>query len=97
MECIQLNNQKYSILKNVKDAVIEEEIQKKFTDYFKSYDYIVGDWAYGKLRLKGFNSKTNRNFKPVNDIDQVENYIQNYCAYECKYFILCKEDEEAKI
>ncbi len=93
MKYIIINDQKYLIMKDVKEAVDEEEIAKRLTDYFLQFDYIVGDWAYGKLRLKGFNSKTNPNFKNINDIDKVEEYINNYCAYGCKYFILSKENE----
>ncbi len=93
MKKIILGETTYSVLKDVKDAVNEEEIIKKYTDYFQDFDYIVGDWAYGKLRLKGFNSKTNPNFKPLNDIDKVEEYIASNCAYECRYFILSKEKE----
>lgn len=93
MKYIIINNQKYLIMKDVKDAINEEEIAKRLTEYFLDFDYIVGDWAYGKLRLKGFNSKTNPNFKNINDIDKVEEYIKNYCAYGCKYFILSKENE----
>ncbi len=93
MKYIIINNQKYLIMKDVKDAIDEEEIAKRLTEYFLDFDYIVGDWAYGKLRLKGFNSKTNPNFKNINDIDKVEEYIKNYCAYGCKYFILSKENE----
>ncbi len=93
MKYIIINNQKYLIMKDVKDAIDEEEIAKRLTEYFLDFDYIVGDWAYGKLRLKGFNSKTNPNFKNINDIDKVEEYIKNYCAYGCKYFVLSKENE----
>ena len=78
-------------MKNEKNAIDQEILKDKITDYFKNYDYIVGDWAYGKLRLKGFNSKTNRNFKAINDIDKVDEYLKNYCAYQCSYFILAKE------
>ncbi len=91
MKYITLKNQKYLIMKEEKDAIDEEAIENIFTEYFLRFDYIVGDWAYGKLRLKGFNSKTNPNFKELNDIDKVEDYINNYCAYGCKYFILSKE------
>ena len=93
MKYIIINNQKYLIMKDVKDAIDEEEIAKRLTEYFLDFDYIVGDWAYGKLRLKGFNSKTNPNFKNINDIDKVKEYIKNYCAYGCKYFVLSKENE----
>ena len=91
MNYITIKNQKYLVMKNYRDAIDVEVLSDKLTDYFDNFDYIVGDWAYGKLRLKGFNSKTNKNFKKWNDIDKVEEYIQNHCAYECKHFILSKE------
>ena len=37
-----------------------ESVVSKATDYFEPFDYIVGDWAYSKLRLKGFYNKTNK-------------------------------------
>lgn len=88
MKYIIINDQKYLIMKDVKEAVDEEEIAKRLTDYFLQFDYIVGDWAYGKLRLKGFNSKTNKNFKELNDVDKVEEYIKNNCAYGCRWFMI---------
>ena len=91
MQYITITNQKYFIMKNEKDAIDKEELEKKLTEYFDSYEYIVGDWAYGKLRLKGFNSKTNTNFKEINDIDHVEEYLKNFCAPECRHFILSRE------
>lgn len=60
------------------------------TDFYDDFDYVVGDWAYGKLRLKGFNEKTNKKFKPYNDFSKVDEYIEQKCAYGCKYFILKK-------
>ncbi|MCI8575398.1 MAG: YutD family protein [Bacilli bacterium] len=90
MREIQVNNIKYHVLKEVKDAINLEILEEKITDYFAPYDYIVGDWAYGKLRLKGFNSKANKNFKPINDIDSVDEYLKNNCAFGCSYFIIAK-------
>ena len=60
MDIIEVNNRKYQVLKNIKDALNVEELQEKLTDYFDDFDYIVGDIAYDKLRLKGFNNKDNR-------------------------------------
>jgi len=91
MEYITLNNEQYLVMKNVREALNVLELENRFTDYFSSFDYIVGDWAYGKLRLKGFNSKTNPNFKDINDIDKVEEYLEKFCAFQCRYFILGKE------
>lgn len=87
---ITINDVTYEVVKNEKEAIDEEVLKEKITDYFDSFDYIVGDWAYGKIRLKGFNEKTNKNFKQLNDIKNVDEYINKYCAYGCKYFILKK-------
>lgn len=95
MEKKILLDKNYILIKNVRDAYIEEEVIKRFTDYFLPYDYVLGDWAYGKLRLKGFNNKDNSNFKEINDFKKVDDYLQNYCANECKYFILQKESDES--
>ena len=85
---ITINDKTYEIIKNEKDAIDEEVLNGAITEYFEKFDYIVGDWAYGKLRLKGFNDKSNKNFKTINDIKNVDTYIEKYCAYGYKYFIL---------
>ena len=71
---IEVDNNKYKLIKNYRDGFDKETFLNRYTPYYKDYDYIVGDIAYSKLRLKGFNKKDNK-----------EN-----CAYECKYFILEK-------
>lgn len=87
---ITINDVTYEVIKNEKDAIDEEVLKEKITDYFEPFDYIVGDWAYGKVRLKGFNNKSNKGFKKINDIDIVNDYIEKYCAYGCRYFIIKK-------
>jgi len=89
---MKLFDTEYKLIENYREAFEEEEFLSKCTDYFKDYDYIVGDIAYGKLRLKGFNKKSNKNYKEINDFDKVSDYISTNCAYGCKYFILEKEN-----
>lgn len=84
---VVIDNKKYEVIKNEKDALDISDLEGKITDYYDSFDYILGDYAYGKVRLKGFNDKNNKYFKPVNDIQKVDDYIEKYCAYGCKYFI----------
>ncbi|MFI3307474.1 MAG: YutD-like domain-containing protein [Mycoplasmatota bacterium] len=86
----KFNTFEYKIIKNYKDAFNEEEVREKFTDYFDSYDYILGDIAYSKLRLKGFYNKENKKCNKINNYDDIDNYIKDNCAYNCKYFILEK-------
>ena len=92
MKKIIVNDKEYEVVEDVKGALDEEALREKATDYFDEYDYIVGDWAYGKLRLKGFNDKSNKNYNKINAYDNVNSYIQDYCAYGCKYFIIKKVD-----
>jgi uncharacterized protein YutD len=87
---VEINNIKYEIIKNEKDAFSEDIVSECLTDYYYAYDYIVGDWAYGKLRLKGFNEKSNKDYKTLNDCKRIDDYLENSCAYGCKYFILKK-------
>ena len=57
---IEVEGYKYKLIENHEDGFNEEEFKNKYTDYFYEYDYVVGDWAYGKLRLKGFYDKKNK-------------------------------------
>lgn len=87
---IIFNEKKYKLIENNNNGFDQEATKEKMTDYFIDYDYIVGDWAYGKLRLKGFNNKTNKHFNKFNDYQNVKKYLNDYCAYGCKFFIIEK-------
>ena len=90
MKKVKINDVDYEVYKDYKNGFEMSEVESKLTDYFDNYDYILGDWSYGKLRLKGFCEKGNKNLKPLNDIKNVDDYIKDNCAYECRYFILKK-------
>lgn len=94
MKYVILNDIKYELIENYKDGFNTDEVVNKATDYFNDYDYIFGDWSYGKLRLKGFCKKENKLFNPVNDFSKKEEYIKNNCAYGCKYFVLEKMNDK---
>lgn len=90
MKEIIINDIKYELIKNEREGFDLEETKLKLTDYFDTFDYIVGDWAYGKLRLKGFYDEKNKECKEINNIKYVDKYIKDNCAYNCKHFILKK-------
>lgn len=52
MVCI--NNICYEVLKDEREAFNEEAFRGRFIDVLSRYDYIVGDWGYNQLRLRGF-------------------------------------------
>ena len=87
---IDINNKKYELIKDDDKCFDLEIVKEKVTDYFDDYDYIVGDWAYGKLRLKGFYDSKNKNCKKINDIAGLSSYIENNCAYGCRWFQIKK-------
>lgn len=88
MKEIIINEKKYLIIEDEREAFDLTATSERLTEYFDEYDYIVGDWAYGKLRLKGFTKKGNKMHNKINDYDKVKKYIEENCAYGCKYFIL---------
>ena len=66
MNFIEVENNKYEIIKDYKNGFDKELFISHYTDYFQDYDYIVGDIAYGKLRLKGFYDPQNKKVKDLN-------------------------------
>ena len=59
MKKVLIEDLEYEIITDYRDAFDQEEFESRFTDYFYDFDYIVGDYAYNKLRLKGFYDSNN--------------------------------------
>ena len=59
------------------------------------FDYIVGDISYSAIRLKGFyrDSKSNNKFNKISFLD---NYLEKYCSYGAKWFIISKIYKDIK-
>ncbi len=90
MRKIMLDNREYEVIENVNDCLDIEHLKSKYTDYFYPYDYLLGDYSYNVLRLKGFYDKNNPKKGPINDISIKDKYINEYCTYGCVYFLLKK-------
>lgn len=88
---IKVEDSSYELINNYRDGFDESEFLNRYTDYFKEFDYIVGDWAYSKLRLKGFYEDNNKKSSKINRISILEKYIEDNCAYGCRYFVLKKQ------
>ena len=87
---INVNNNKYELVKVYKDGFNEEDFKERCTEYFDEFDYIFGDYSYDVLRLKGFYDKNNKQVKKINNINILENYIKEFCSHECRWFLLKK-------
>ena len=80
---LKIRNNDYEIIKDYGETVLALDLNDIVTDYYDNFDYIVGDWAYGKVRLKGFYDKNNKLVKEHNNIENVDNFLSNNCAYGC--------------
>ncbi len=91
---VEVENNKYKLIKDYREAFDKDLFLEKYTSFFNEYDYIVGDIAYSKLRLKGFTKKGNKINNNINDYNNLDKYLKENCAYDCKYFILEKVEEK---
>ena len=90
MKKIVINEKEYEVVENDKDCINEEELAEKLTDYFDDFDYIFGDYAYDKLRLKGYYDSKNKKANKINDIKTNKEYKEKYCSYGARNFLLKK-------
>ena len=93
---IELNNTKYELIKDYKEAFDKEEFLEKCTDYFYDYDYVVGDIAYGKLRLKGFYDEKSKKVNKINNTIRVLEEQKKVIEYIQRYSIPVKSEENNK-
>ncbi|MGC6770236.1 YutD family protein [Enterococcus sp. LJL128] len=85
---LMIGDRQYVLVKDHRDAFDAEKIGERFSDILSRYDYIVGDWGYDQLRLKGFFSTTNRKASPDQRIDALEDYLYEFCNFGCAYFVI---------
>lgn len=53
-EVVQVGQRTFHIVHNYREAFDAEKLEQRFSDVLDKYDYIVGDWGFEQLRLKGF-------------------------------------------
>ncbi|MFD2922731.1 YutD family protein [Halobacillus naozhouensis] len=87
---IELFGKTYEVVENYRDGFSEEELEGRFSDILSKYDFIVGDWGYGQLRLKGFYDDQNAKATFETKISTLEDYLYEYCNFGCAYFVLKK-------
>lgn len=85
---ITIGERQYRLVKDHREAFDPERLGDRFSDVLSRYDYIVGDWGYEQLRLKGFFNESNRKANPEQRIDSLEDYLYEYCNFGCAYFVL---------
>ena len=67
---------------------IIEAFRERFSDVLERYDYVVGDWGYNQLRLKGFFRDNHPKVTRDSAFSCMVDYINEYCNFGCAYFVL---------
>lgn len=90
---IEIHGKKYELVEDVKDGFVETAFRERYSDILSKYDFIVGDWGYNQLRLKGFYHDRNTRALIDTKISTLDDYLYEYCNFGCAYFVLKKVDK----
>jgi len=88
MVCVQ--NTCYELVEDFRNGFNEEAFKARYADILTKYDYIVGDWGYDQLRLRGFFEDHHKNVPYDSKISTLREYIYEYCNFGCRYFVVKK-------
>lgn len=83
-----MGDKKYRLVLNYRDAFQPEKLSERYSDILNRYDYIVADWGYEQLRLKGFFDSYNRKAPADQRIDALEDYLYEFCNFGCAFFVI---------
>jgi uncharacterized protein YutD len=85
---LSVGGREYRLIYNHRDGFDMEKLAERFSEVLYRYDYVVGDWGYDQLRLKGFFNATHKKALPEQRIDTLEDYLYEFCNFGCAFFIL---------
>ncbi|TCT19087.1 uncharacterized protein YutD [Melghiribacillus thermohalophilus] len=89
----ELFGKQYQLMYDYKNGFQEEQVKERFSDILSKYDFIVGDWGYGQLRMRGFYDDQNPKATFDTKISTLEDYLYEYCNFGCAYFVLKKMEQ----
>lgn len=87
----------YEIIEDYREAFKEEAFLDRYSEILTKYDYIMGDWGYGQLRLKGFFEDRSHKATFDTKIGTMKDYLYEYCNFGCAYFVIKKIGVAPKI
>ncbi|HLR18555.1 MAG TPA: YutD family protein [Staphylococcus sp.] len=85
---IKVNEHYFEIIEEYRECFDEEIFANRYSDILDKYDYVVGDFGYDQLRLKGFYSDKNKKAELSKRFSTIQDYLLEYCNFGCSYFIL---------
>ncbi|KLI02403.1 hypothetical protein SINU_08335 [Sporolactobacillus inulinus CASD] len=91
---VSVDSNTYEVIEDVRNGWNEEAFLKRYSEILGKFDYIVGDWGYEQLRLRGFYDNHNPKSTFDTKISTLVDYIVEYCSFGCAYFVLKKVNKK---
>ncbi len=85
---LTIDGHPYRLISNYREGFNIEKLEERFSSILTKYDYILGDWGYDQLRLRGFYASNSKQGSSGQNIDHIQDYLDEYCNFGCAYFIL---------
>ncbi len=84
---------RYELIED-KGGIDTKALEERYSSILEKYDFLVGDWSYDQLRLRGFFYDKTKNVPLDMRISSLEDYLLEYCSFGCSYFVLRRLDEK---
>lgn len=91
---ILIEGKKFEIVQDYREAFDAERLGERYSEILNKYDYVVADWGFEQLRLKGFYDNRNRKVPQDQRIANLQDYLYEYCNFGCPYFVLQRIDDK---
>ncbi|URN92725.1 MAG: YutD family protein [Candidatus Pristimantibacillus lignocellulolyticus] len=91
MALIHITGKSYELIIENRSGWNVEAFRNRYSEVLERYDYIVGDWGYNQLRLKGFFRDGHQKATKDSTFSYATDYINEYCNFGCAYFVLEKK------
>lgn len=87
---VTINNISYELMNEYREGFNEQAFKERYAEILNKYDYIVGDWGYNQLRLRGFFEDSSQRATYDTRISTLSEYLYEFCNFGCAYFVLKK-------
>ena len=91
MALIHIGNKTFELIHENRNGWNLEAFRDRYSEVLDRYDFIIGDWGYNQLRLKGLFRDNTQKATKDNTYSSVNDYINEYCNFGCAYFIIEKK------
>lgn len=88
---IKIGEKSFRLIKDYRAGFDQLALEQRYGHVFDKFDYLVGDWGHELLRLRGFYENDKKHVEIDEKINHLADYLQEYCAFGAKYFVLHRE------